>query len=101
MAIREYKTIQEIVGPLMLVEKTSNVTYDELVKIKLANGEERFGKVLEIDGDKALVQLFESSQGVKIDNAKAIFLGHGLELDLSPLILGRVFTGMGRPIDGK
>ena len=101
MAIREYKTIQEIVGPLMLVEKTSNVTYDELVKIKLANGEERFGKVLEIDGDKALVQLFESSQGVKIDNAKAIFLGHGLELDLSPLILGRVFSGMGRPIDGK
>ncbi len=101
MAIREYKTIKEIVGPLMLVDKTANVTYDELVKIKLANGEDRFGKVLEIDSDRALVQLFESSQGVKIDNAKAIFLGHGLELDLSPLILGRVFSGMGRPIDGK
>jgi V/A-type H+-transporting ATPase subunit B len=101
MAIKEYKTIKEVVGPLMLVEKTSNVKYDELVKIKLANGEERLGKVLEVDADKALVQLFESSQGVKIDNAKAIFLGHGLQLDVSPLILGRVFSGMGKPMDGK
>jgi V/A-type H+-transporting ATPase subunit B len=57
--------------------------------------------VLEVDADKALVQLFESSQGVKIDNAKAIFLGHGLQLDVSPLILGRVFSGMGKPMDGK
>ncbi len=101
MAIREYKTIKEVVGPLMLVTKTKDVTYDELVKIKTANGETRFGKVLEIDEDKALVQLFESSQGLKIEDAKAIFLGQGLEIDLSPLILGRIFDGIGRPIDGK
>src|SRR5690606_12865983 len=75
------------------------VTYDELVKIKLANGEIRYGRVLEIDQDKALVQLFESSQGLKIEDAKAVFLGHGLELDVSPLILGRIFSGMGEPKD--
>ncbi|MBN3490038.1 V-type ATP synthase subunit B [Acholeplasma equirhinis] len=101
MAIKEYKTVSEVVGPLVLVKKTENVKYDELVEIKLMNNEKRFGRVLEIDNDVALVQLFESSQGLKIDDAKAVFLGHGLELDLSPQILGRVFDGMGRPIDGK
>ena len=101
MAIKQYKTIKEVVGPLMLVEKVSDVKYDELVEIKLANGETRLGKVLEINNDKALVQLFESSQGMKIDDAKATFLGHGIELGLSPDILGRVFDGLGRPIDNK
>ncbi len=101
MAIKQYKTIKEVVGPLMLVEKVSDVKYDELVEIKLANGETRLGKVLEINNDKALVQLFESSQGMKIDDAKATFLGHGIELGLSPDILGRVFDGLGRPIDDK
>lgn len=101
MAIKEYKTIKEVVGPLMLVQKTKDVTYDELVKVKLANGEERLGKVLEVNKDEALVQLFESSQGLKIEDAKAVFLGHGLELEVSPLIMGRVFSGMGKPIDGK
>lgn len=97
---KEYKTIKEVVGPLMLVEGVENVKYDELVKIKQANGEERVGKVLEINEDKALVQLFTSSQGLKIDDSKAMFLGHGIELKLAPDILGRVFDGMGRPIDG-
>ncbi|MFA5421683.1 MAG: V-type ATP synthase subunit B [Bacilli bacterium] len=101
MAIKQYKTINEVVGPLMLVKKVADVKYDELVEIKLANGETRSGKVLEIDEDKALVQLFESSQGMKIDDAKATFLGHGIELGLSPEILGRVFDGLGRPIDDK
>ncbi len=101
MAIKQYKTINEVVGPLMLVKKVQDVKYDELVEIKLANGENRLGKVLEINEDKALVQLFESSQGMKIDDAKATFLGHGIELGLSPDILGRVFDGLGRPIDNK
>ena len=101
MAIKQYKTIKEVVGPLMLVEKVRDVKYDELVEIKLANGETRLGKVLEINDDKALVQLFESSQGMKIDDAKATFLGHGIELGLAPDILGRVFDGLGRPIDDK
>ncbi len=97
---KEYKTIKEVVGPLMLVEGVEGVKYDELVKIKQANGEERFGKVLEVNEDKATVQLFTSSQGLKIDDAKAMFLGHGIQLKLAPEILGRVFDGMGNPIDG-
>ncbi len=101
MAIREYKTIKEVVGPLMVVKNTKGVTFDELVEIKLKNGEIRIGKVLEANEDSCLVQLFESAQGLKIDDAKAVFLGHGIELDLSPDILGRIFDGMGRPIDNK
>lgn len=101
MAIKEYKMIKEVVGPLMLVEKTENVKYDELVEVRLASGEVRIGKVLEVSEDACLVQLFESSQGLKIDDAKAVFLGRGIELALSPNILGRVYDGMGRPIDNK
>lgn len=96
---KEYKTIREVVGPLMLVDQVEGVKYDELVKIKQASGEERIGKVLEVNEDKALVQLFSSSQGLKISTAKATFLGHGIEIKLAPDILGRVFDGMGRPID--
>jgi len=101
MAIKEYKTIKEVVGPLMLVQNTENVKYDELVEVRLKNGEKRIGKVLEASKEGALVQLFESAQGLKIDDAKAVFLGHGIEINLSPDMLGRVFDGMGRPIDGK
>lgn len=97
---KEYKTIKEVVGPLMLVENVEGVKFDELVRIKQANGEERVGRVLEINEDKALVQLFESSQGLKISDSKAVFLGRGIEIKLSPDILGRVFDGLGRPIDG-
>lgn len=97
---REYKTIREVVGPLMLVDHVEGVKYDELVHIRQENGEIRAGKVLEINEDKALVQLFNSSQGLKISTSKAMFLGHGIELKVSPDIVGRVFDGMGRPIDG-
>ena len=96
---KEYKTIREVVGPLMLVDGVEGVKYDELVEIEQANGELRSGKVLEVNGDHALVQLFESSQGLKISDAKARFLGHGTELAVSPDMLGRIFDGMGRPID--
>lgn len=97
---KEYKTIREVVGPLMLVDQVEGVKYDELVRIKQENGEERLGKVLEVNGDRALVQLFNSAQGLKIATSKVEFLGHGTEIKLSPEILGRVFDGMGRPIDG-
>lgn len=97
---KEYKTIREVVGPLMVVDGVEGAKYDELVRIKQANGEERLGKVLEVNEDKAVVQLFTSSQGLKIDDAKAIFTGHGIQLKLAPDILGRVFDGLGRPIDG-
>lgn len=97
---KEYKTIREVVGPLMLVDGVEGAKYDELVEIEQSNGEIRYGKVLEIDGSRALVQLFESSQGLRIADSKARFLGHGTELKVSPDMLGRIFDGMGNPIDG-
>ncbi len=98
--LKEYRTIKEVVGPLMLVDGVSGVKYDELVEIVQENGENRRGKVLEINGDKALVQLFESSQGLKIATSKARFLGRSIELSVSYDMLGRVFDGLGEPIDG-
>ena len=97
---KEYKTISEVVGPLMLVDHVEGVKYDELVEIEQADGEKRLGKVLEVNGDKAMVQLYESSQGLRISNSKVRFQGHGIELGVSRDMLGRVFDGMGRPTDG-
>ena len=97
--LKEYSTIREVVGPLMLVEGVSGVKYDELVEIEQENGEKRSGRVLEVDGDRAMVQLFESSQGLKISTSKARFLGRSIELSVSMDMLGRVFDGMGRPRD--
>ncbi len=98
--LKEYKSIREVVGPLMLVDGVEGVKYDELVEIEQKNGEIRQGKVLEINKDKALVQLFEGSQGLKISTSKCRFLGHGIELSVSEDMLGRVFSGLGTPIDG-
>ena len=98
--IKEYRTIQEVNGPLMVVRRVSGVTYDELGEIELANGETRRCKVLEIDGGNALVQLFENSTGINLSNSKVRFLGRTMELGVSEDMLGRVFDGLGRPIDG-
>ncbi len=98
--LKEYRTIREVVGPLMVVEGVENVKFDELVEIEQANGEIRSGRVLEIDGSRALVQLFEGSQGLRIADSKARFLGRGIELSVSREMLGRVFDGMGNPKDG-
>ena len=97
---KEYKTIREVVGPLMLVDGVEGVTYNELVDIVCANGEIRRGKVLEINRDKAVVQLFENSQGLQIATSKARFTGHSQRLAVSRDMLGRVFDGMGNPRDG-
>ncbi|MCR5293920.1 MAG: V-type ATP synthase subunit B [Lachnospiraceae bacterium] len=96
---REYRTIQEVAGPLMLVKSVENVKYDELGEIELANGETRRCKVLEINGSNALVQLYEASTGINLSNSKVRFLGHSLELGVSGDMLGRVFNGMGKTID--
>ena len=98
--IREYKTIQEINGPLMVVRRVQGVTYDELAEIELPDGSVRRCKVLEVNGDNAVVQLFESSAGLNLKESKVRFLGHPLELAVSGDMLGRVFNGMGQPIDG-
>lgn len=100
MMFKEYKTIREVVGPLMVVEGVEGVKYNELVDIVNVGGELRQGKVLEINRDKAVVQLFENSQGLQIKGAKARFLGHSQQLAVSEDMLGRVFDGMGNPRDG-
>ena len=98
--LREYKTVEEIVSPLMMVRMVENVTYDELVEVELHDGSIRRGKVLEVNGDTAVVQLFEASAGINLADSKIRFLGHPLQLAVSGDMLGRVFNGMGQPIDG-
>ena len=94
---KEYRTIKEVAGPLMLVEQVENVTYNELGEIELSNGETRRCKVLEINGSNAL---FEASTGINLSNSKVRFLGRAMELGVSEDMLGRVFDGLGRTIDG-
>lgn len=97
--LKEYMTIREIAGPLVLVEEVEGIKYEELVELELSDGEIRRGKVLEVDRDKALVQLFEGSRGVDVYKSRVRFLGKGIELGLSMDMMGRVFDGLGRPID--
>ncbi len=97
---KEYRTIQEVSGPLMIVRDVENVTYNELGEIELANGETRRCRVLEVDGSNAVVQLFESSTGINLEESKVRFSGRQMELGVSEDMLGRVFDGLGRPIDG-
>lgn len=96
---KEYRTIQEVAGPLMLVRGVKDVAYDELGEIELSTGEKRRCKVLEIDGGNALVQLFENSTGINLESSKVRFLGRSMELGVSEDMLSRVFDGLGRPID--
>ena len=96
---KEYRTIEEVAGPLMLVKKVDKVSYNELGEIELANGERRRCRVLEINGSDVLVQLFDSSTGINLADSKVRFLGRQMELPVSPDMLGRVFDGLGRPID--
>lgn len=97
---KEYRTIKEVSGPLMLIEGVEGVTYDELGEIELVDGEVRRCKVLEVDGTNALVQLFDASTGINLSNSKVRFLGKSMELGVSEDMLGRVFNGLGMPIDG-
>ncbi|MDR1253410.1 MAG: V-type ATP synthase subunit B [Oscillospiraceae bacterium] len=96
---KEYKTIEEVAGPLMLVKGVTGVNYNELAEIELKNGQKRRCKVLELDGENALVQLFESSTGINLSNSKVKFLGRSLEFGVSEDMLSRIFDGLGRPID--
>ena len=97
--IKEYRTISEVAGPLMLVKDVENVAYDELGVIELPSGETRSCRVLEINGSNALVQLFESAAGINLAESKVKFLGRGMEFAVAEDMLGRVFDGLGRPID--
>lgn len=97
--IKEYRTINEVVGPLMIVEKVEGVKYEELIEVRMQNDEIRRGQVLEINGDKAMVQIFEGTSGINLRDSKVRFLGHPLELGVSEDMVGRIFDGLGRPKD--
>ncbi|MBO5300537.1 MAG: V-type ATP synthase subunit B [Clostridia bacterium] len=97
--LKEYKSIQEVAGPLMVVRNVSGVTYGELGEIRTQTGEIRRCKVLEVNGTDAVVQLFDSSAGMNLAESSVRFLGTGIEFGVSPDILGRIFDGLGRPID--
>ena len=98
--LKEYKTIEEVVGPLIVVEGVGGVKYEELVDVRMQTGERRRGRVLEIDRDKAMVQLFEGSSGINLKETSVRFLGRPLELGVSENMIGRIFDGMGNPMDG-
>ena len=89
--LKEYKTIKEVVGPLMMVEGVEGIKYEELVEIETQKGELRRGRVLEVNGDKAVVQLFENSAGINLKDSKVRFLGRPLSLGVSEDMIGRVF----------
>ena len=97
---KEYRTITNLSGPLMMVDKIEDVSYDELAEIRLANGERRRGRVLEITEDRALVQVYEGSTGIDVETTQVRFLGDVLKLPVSSEMLGRIFNGRGTPIDG-
>ena len=96
----EYRTISNLSGPLMVVNKVHDVSFDELAEITLADGEHRRGRVLEIDKDRALVQVYEGSSGIDVNSTEIRFLGDVLKLPVSKNMLGRIFNGRGDPIDG-
>ena len=97
--LKEYKTVREVVGPLMVVDGVEGVKFEELVEIELQTGEKRRGRVLQVEGDKAVIQLFEGSTGINLKETKVRFLGRPLELGVSPDMIGRIFDGLGRPKD--
>lgn len=98
--VTHYKTITEVAGPLMIIEGISGVAFGELGEIALDNGEKRLCRVLEVDEDKAIVQLFQSSIGMNLESSSVRFLGRGIEMPLAEDMLGRIFDGLGRPADG-
>ena len=98
--LKEYLNIQDIVGPLILLQEVEGVTYGELAEIKLASGEVRRGRVLEIADHRALVQVFEGTRGISKEDVKIKFLGKGMEIGVSNDVVGRIFNGAGEVIDG-
>lgn len=97
--LKEYRTVSEIAGPLMVVENVKSVKFDELVQVRMDSGEVRQGQVLEVSDDYAVVQIFEGTSNLSAEESKARFLGTGLTLGVSPDMMGRVFDGLGKPKD--
>ncbi|HIJ66927.1 MAG TPA: V-type ATP synthase subunit B [Planctomycetes bacterium] len=98
--LKEYQTVAEIYGPLMLVESVDSAKFGHIVDIEIADGTVRHGQILQVEKDKVLVQVFEGTEGINVDRSTVRFLGKPMELAVSPDILGRVFNGTGEPKDG-
>lgn len=99
--IKNYKSIRDIIGPLMTIDHVEGIKYDELVDIQMQDGSIRRGQVLEVNGSQALVQVFEGTGGINLRDSKVRFMGHPFMLDVSEEMVGRVFDGLGRPKDGE
>ena len=98
--IIEYSGLKEINGSLVVLDGVKGASYDEMVEIRLDNGAQRTGRIVQIDGERVVVQVFEGTKGISLVNTSTSFKGHPIELNLSPEIMGRVFDGLGRPADG-
>jgi V/A-type H+/Na+-transporting ATPase subunit B len=96
----QFVGLNEINGPLVALQGVTGVAFEEMVSLKLNSGETRFGRVVEIQGDRVIIQVFEGTRGMSMDNTRTTMLGHPMEVPLSTELLGRVFNGSGRPIDG-
>ena len=98
--IIDYLGVKEINGSLIVIDGVENVSFEEVVDIRLETGEVRQGRVVQIDGKRIVVQVFEGTRNISLDNTRTRLTGRPMEMPLSPEILGRVFDGAGRPIDG-
>ena len=98
--IIEHNGLCDVSGSLIILDGVKNAGNEEMVRIRLNNNEERMGRVVELDGDRAVVQVFEGTKGISLKNTSTVFLGHPMELKLSDEMLGRIFSGAGKPIDG-
>ncbi|MHC4124618.1 MAG: V-type ATP synthase subunit B, partial [Planctomycetota bacterium] len=98
--LKEYQTVRDIYGPLMLIESVDQAKYGHIVDVELGDGSVRHGQVLQVENDKVLIQVFEGTDGIDVEDSTVRFLGRPLEFGLSPDILGRVFSGLGEPKDG-
>lgn len=96
----QYLGLKEINGPLIALDNVTGVAYDEVAQITLADGTERTGRVVQIDGSRAILQVFEGTKGLSLKNTRTKFSGKPMEMPLSEELLGRVFNGAGKPIDG-
>ena len=99
MAI-EYLGLDEINGPLVVLDGVQNASFEEIIEITVDNKEKKLGRIVELYNEKAVVQVFEGTENMSLDNTRSRLTGHPMELDLSPEILGRVFNGIGQPLDG-
>ena len=98
--IKEYIGLTEIAGPLVILDNVEDASFEEMVSIRMADGSARAGRVVQLDGKRAVIQVFEGTGGVSLRNTRLRLLGHPMEMPLSPELLGRIFDGAGNPIDG-